>query len=271
MVKVQDLIKIFQQMYEEHWRYEHAHHEKGCVDCSGAFTYSMKQFGIDYPNGSNAIARNYIVGGMKPISEAKPGMAAFKAKEPTESGYSLPEKYKQGGRSYTGDIRDYYHIGLVDEDTKYVLNAKGTNYGFCRDKLTSSNGWDFVAYLKSVDYDNQEKGETTMAEAKVVLPSGASGATVNMRKSAMTDAALIIRVPVGSTVTVLEDLGQWCKITYSGKTGYMMSNYLEYAGQPDESNPSKTELTEDQIRQIDEALKEIEKQIDVIGSITGRG
>ena len=131
MIPVKSLIELFQTMYREHWRYEWGQHREGCVDCSGAFVYAFEQFGRSLPNGSNAIARGYIVGKMLPVSQAKPGMAAFKAKDPGEEGYALPEKYRKGP-----DLRDYYHIGLVDEDPRYVLNAKGTNYGFCKDKLT---------------------------------------------------------------------------------------------------------------------------------------
>ena len=245
-VPVNDLIAVFQQMYNEHWRYEWGHHEKGCVDCSGAFVYAFKKFGISYPNGSNAIARNYTIGKLLPISEARPGMAAFKAKESGED--------------------DYYHIGLVDEDPGYVLNAKGTNYGFCRDALTGKNGWDYVAELKYVDY-GEEKESGDRVDAIVVLPSGATGSTVNMRKSPSKSADIVCKVPVGSEIDVISDQGQWCEIDYGGRVGHMMSNYIEYDGQGGET---ETLTAEDQAR-IDHALKTIEEQIEIIGSITGRG
>lgn len=269
MVKVYDLIKLFQKMYEEHWPYVWGSARDGCVDCSGAFVYAMTKLGgMKYPHGSNAMARKYIVGELLPISEAKPGMVAFKMYRPDEKGYDIPDKYLPGGSSYNGNLNDYYHVGLVDEDPHYVLNAKGTAYGFCRDKLTSANGWDCVAYLKGVDYGNkEEKGESAMQEAKVVLPSGAKGNTVNMRKGPSTDSELVTKVPVGSTVSVEEDLGQWCKINYGNRSGYMMSNYIEYANQEDETDI----LTPEQCGNIDNALKEIERQIDIIGSIVGRG
>ena len=126
-------------MYKERWSYIWGRAEKGCVDCSGAFVYAYKQLGhISIAHGSNAIARRWIVGGMLPLSMAQPGMAAFKAKSPGEDGYDLPERYEQGGASYTGDLMDYYHIGLVDDDPRFVLNAKSSVAGFCRDKLTKT-------------------------------------------------------------------------------------------------------------------------------------
>lgn len=267
-VEVSELISLFQKMYKQKWKYEWGKSTEGCVDCSGAFTYAFRTLGgIGYPNGSNAIARRYSVGGLLPISEAKPGMAALKLHKPGEKGYDLPSKYLKGGSSYNGDLNDYYHIGLVDEDTNYVLNAKGTRYGFCRDKIST---WDCVFYLKGVDYgstSDEPKEDIPMLEAKVVLPSGAKGDTVRMRKRASTSADVVENVPVGSTIMVESDEGQWCKIQYGSKSGYMMSNYIEYAGQQDETDS----LTAEQKKQIDEALKEIERLVDVIGGIVGRG
>lgn len=275
------LIAIFQRMYKEHWRYEMGKAEKGCVDCSGAFVYAFNQFGVKYPHGSNAIARQRTVKGLKPISKAKPGMAAFKLREPSEKGYALPDKYRPGGASYNGDVDDYYHIGLVDETGKYVLNAKGTNYGFCRDSLTAKNGWDCVAYLEDVEY---EKGGESMEDsrpvltARVVLPSGASGNTVNLRSEPKTGPNIIARVPVGSTVKVLCDMGEWCEVQYPPKNGYMMSNYLEYEGQGGESGDGAITISAKDAQAIDKALKEIEIELEairqfaeVIGSVVGRG
>lgn len=259
-VSVENLISLFQTMYSEHWPYVWGKAEKGCVDCSGAFTYAYEQFGIQCPHGSNAIARNFTVGPMLPISEAKPGMAAFKARVPGEKGYDLPDKYKAGI-----DLNDYYHVGLVDEDPKYVLNAKGTNYGFCLDRLNRENGWDCVAYLKYVDYGEEK---TDMGEkAVVVLASGSSGSTVNLREGPGKNYNVIIKVPVGSEVTVEEDRGAWCKVRYGDRTGWMMSNYLEYPGQDGETDS----ITADGRDKIEEALKMIETATDMIGSVVGRG
>lgn len=258
-IPANDLIELFQKMYSEHWPYIWGKAEEGCVDCSGAFTYAFKQFGISCPHGSNAMARRFTVGPMRPLSESKPGMVAFKVRVPGEKGYDLPDKYKSGT-----DLNDYYHVGLVDTDPKFVLNAKGTDYGFCRDRLGREDGWDCVAYLKYVKYNEEEKTMT----ATVVLPTGASGRTVNLREEPSVGKNVIAKVPVGSTVEVKQDAGQWCEIDYSGKVGWMMSNYLEYAGQDGESGDV---LTEAERAAIDEALSQMEEQIETIRSTLGRG
>ena len=260
-IPVGGLIQLFQQMHREHWAYVWGKAEKGTVDCSGAFVYAGRHWGVSYPHGSNAIARKCIVGAMLPISEARPGMAAFKARVPGEKDYALPEKYTQGA-----DLSDYYHIGLVDDDGKHVLNAKGTSYGFCRDELSRKNGWDCVAYLTDVDYGEVIPVEQTKM-ARVVLPAGATGTTVNLRKDSAKTADIVARVPVGSEVRVINDAGEWCYIGYGDKIGWMMSNYLEYAGQDGESGA----ISEEDRAAIEAALKQIEAATETIGSILGRG
>ena len=111
--------------------------------------------------------------------------------------------------------------------------------------------------------------------ARVVLPAGRSGSTVNMREQPSTSSGIIKKVPVGSDVELYEDMGQWCRIGYGGQTGYMMSDYLEY-GQEDETGSA--DLKPEEMDQIDkcltgiqQAVKAIDEWADQIGSIIGRG
>lgn len=261
-IPVNGLIQLFQRMHRERWTYTWGKAEQGNVDCSGAFVYAGNRWGISYPHGSNAIARKCIVGRMLPISEARPGMAAFKARVPGEKDYALPEKYTRGA-----DLNDYYHIGLVDDDGKHVLNAKGSQYGFCRDDLTRSNGWDCVACLADVDYGEEVSPVEEIKFARVVLPARASGTTVNMRKDKDRASQLVARVPVGSEVRVIKDDGEWCHIAYGTDTGWMMANYLEY---PDQDGESESISAADR-EALEAALKQIEAATETIGSILGRG
>jgi len=251
----QELIKEFQRMYQEHWSYVWGAANSGCVDCSGAFVYALTKYGLSIAHGSNSIARNHITGQLLPIDQARPGMVAFKCRSWAES--------ERGNKWYGQPPGDVHHVGLVDDDVRYVLNAKGEKYGFSRDPIRS---WSFVAYLKNITYNSKEASK--MQTATVVLPSGAAGKTVNFRTRPDRDAQLVERVPVGSQVDVLEDQGAWVKIQWAGKTGYMMSNYIEYEGQGGESMP---DLTDDDRIQIDQALKAIETAVDIIGNIVGRG
>lgn len=149
------LLKTFQQMLDEHWTYRMGAAQKGCVDCSGAFVYAYRQQGRSIYHGSNRIARTEIEE-LLPISEAKPGMAAFKVRAPGESRYALPSGYKKGGSHYNGDLRDFYHIGLVGNMGE-VLNAQSAETGFVSSPIGK---WAFVARLKQVDYGDDAADDT---------------------------------------------------------------------------------------------------------------
>lgn len=150
MIPVKDLISVFQKMTNENWPYASpGSNDENGIDCSGAFVYAYRQFDESIYHGSNRIARVHV-GKLLPVSEAKPGMAAFKAREPGEDYYALPQGYMPGGGQYNGDSNDYYHVGLVADDPGYVLNAKNEAEGFVRSKI--SEKWDAVAYLNDVDY-----------------------------------------------------------------------------------------------------------------------
>lgn len=197
------------------------------ADCSGAFVYSYKKYGESIYHGSNRIARKYVVE-LLPISEAKPGMAAFKFYAPGQKGYNLPENYKQGGSQYNGDLNDYYHIGLVDEDPRYVLNSATTVNGFVRSKIT--NGWNACGYLKAVDYSGEsgKDDDEPVVENETMIVTAESGQYVNMRESTSVNSRLIVRVPVGSEVTVIKtDKNGWTGVKYGRHDGYIMTKFLK--------------------------------------------
>lgn len=176
-----DLVRDFQRMHREDWEYTWGAASTGNVDCSGAFVWAYRKRGLSIYHGSNRIARVHVER-LIPYEEAAanglivPGMAAFKVHLPGESGYDLGSQYKPGGDRYNGDVGDYYHIGLVDEDTRYVLNAQGTRNDFERNRITDN--WSHVAKLKDVEYGTHSEEETPLIDMHETIRRGAKGAAV---------------------------------------------------------------------------------------------
>jgi len=176
-----ELVRDFQRMHREDWDYDWGASSDGNVDCSGAFVWAYRQRGLSIYHGSNRIARVHVER-LIPYAEAAanglivPGMAAFKLHLPGESGYDLSSQYKPGGDRYTGDVGDYYHIGLVDEDTRYVLNAQGTKNDFERNKITDN--WSHVAKLLDVDYETPGEADAPMIDVHDTIRRGANGSAV---------------------------------------------------------------------------------------------
>lgn len=210
-IPVHDLIALFQRMYNEHWRYVWGGAESGCVDCSGAFVWAFHQFGKSIAHGSNSIARIYCEA-LQPISAAAPGMAAFKLHRPSQDGYNLPDKYRD-----SPDQNDYYHIGLVDETGKYVLNAQSTSAGFTRTKISK---WGAVGFLKAVAYTKEDQPMQTM------MVNCPDGETVRLREKPSTNAATICKVPSGDIVQGADYDLEWSRVDYDGRSGFMMNKYL---------------------------------------------
>jgi uncharacterized protein YraI len=53
-----------------------------------------------------------------------------------------------------------------------------------------------------------------------------------MRKSAASGSSVVIAIPQYSVIDVLEKGTSWCKVSYGGKTGYVMTGYLSFTGNP---------------------------------------
>lgn len=189
-------------------------------DCSGAFVRAYKAHGLSIYHGSNRIAREYV-DELLPPSAAKPGMMAFKLRKPGKKYYDLPSEYKQGGRHYNGDLNDYYHIGLVDDNPAYVINAQSTQTGVVRSKLT--NGWDCVAWPKAVQHS--DKGGESMPNTNQYRVTAND---VNLRVAKDKGADRVEYLNRGDVVELGIDYGDgWAYVVHGRKSGYVRKEYLE--------------------------------------------
>lgn len=283
MISTGDLIAKFQYALDNHWGYimymthelwseskqKHYNQERAgnpdcamsikygskwyghwVTDCSGLFAWAFKELGGKIAHGSNSIWDRYC--------SAKGTLRNGKRTDGKE--------LKPGTAVFTSTKDRHNHIGLYIGNG-IVIEAQGTQAGVTTTRITNSK-WTHWGELKNVQYSSTPEKEETGMEAKVVLQSGESGSTVNMRKRPSQNADLVMRVPVGSTVTVTQDSGTWCAIEYEGRSGWMMSNYLEYEGQGGESS---ADLTPEEQQEIDRALRAIEEAVETIGKIVGRG
>lgn len=242
------LIDLFEQMLREHWAYDWSGAEKGLVSCAGAFVYAWRVLlGKHIEHGSNWMRRNLISGELLPVSAAKPGMAAFKMRTPSQAKYALPAKYRKGGAAYTGDLNDYYHVGLVGRNGK-VLNAQGTSTGFVESPI--SQNWCGVAYLKDIEYEGVERDMDVLYGVRVI------GGKLNLRESPSTEAKRIGQLPDGELATVYMEENGWLyvKATVNGERlcGWCKQEYTErYKPADDEDEPETVKPDEsDNIGQV---------------------
>lgn len=195
----------------------------GESDCIGLIIGALALAGFRWPgvHGSNWAARNamstldYIPSAAKMFL----GEIVYKIREKGEKGYDLPDRYKS-----SGDLLDYCHVGVVTGIDPLEITHCTSRNGVGGVYVDNTMGnWRYGGMLKYVDYKGQEE-EPMDVWATVYAENGK---TVNLRKEPDKKSVIIARVPVGEEVKMLVSYdNEWDRVSYGGKTGYMMREFL---------------------------------------------
>lgn len=200
-------------------------------DCQAFVEQSIKRAGGDMGDyrGSNDMFRN-ACDKIMTLNEAlaaggvAPGVVLFIVKK--DGGE--PDRYKADGKGNAS------HIGIYTGSQYEVVHSSASRGRVAESTLR--NGWTHVGWLSAVDYyfDLPEDEEKSFDVDSAVV-SARSGSTVRMRVKPDKDAMANANVPVGSEVKVLARKGAWWQISWGGKTGWMMKEFLDsiYAEPPD--------------------------------------
>ena len=196
----------------------------GTCDCVGLIIGAMRRCGhARYPmHSSNYFARYQMAGLCRAVSHADElslGEIVYKARD-DQSG--LNARYLAGGRYDTGDVLDYYHVGVVTCASPLRI-THCTGPGVIVD--TALGKWNRAGRLQGIDYSGAQ-GAGEEGRAMQALVTAPSGTTVNLRERPNAKALLIRKVGVGSTVTVEEQAEGWARVVYGGIRGYMMAQFL---------------------------------------------
>ena len=204
----------------------------GYCDCIGYVIGSLRRTGLKWTgiHGSNWAARKESVNLHKvtSINDLEVGDMVLKACEPGSSGYALPSRYRKGGAYYNGDLKDYYHAGLVYSKNPFQIRHMSSKMTID----TKLGKWNYAARLKPLVNAGAYAANTS---TDVAIPSSGTqaivtaptGSTVNFRKTPSLRGALIMRIKLGQIVDIIEPGEEWCKIKYQKKTGYMMAQFLD--------------------------------------------
>ena len=174
------------------------------TDCSGLFYWAFKELGGYMYHGSNTmwnkycVAKGKLVNGMRSDGQPlKPGTAVFVLKNGS----------------------DRSHVGLyIGNGT--VIEASGTKTGVITTKITNAK-WAEWGELKGVEYEQQEVAPVAPEVGSAVV----NDKKLALRQYPSTNATILTRVEQGQRVQVLSD-NTWTKVSYQGKTGYMMTKFL---------------------------------------------
>lgn len=228
MISIQKYVDGVNSIYVEQPNYELGHDgSDGSCDCIGMVKGAIRRAGGDASglSGTNYAVRHTIRDMRKitSVNDLSVGAVVLKGRQPGESGYSLPEKYQEGGNDFNGDLTDYYHIGTVTQiDPLNIIHMTTPTA-----KIDTKIGkWAYVGWLPQVEHDSPTPEPQPEPEKHMATVYSENGRPVNFRKRPSLSAALIDRIPCGDTVEIIDYRVDWCTIRWHGKDGYMMSEYL---------------------------------------------
>lgn len=136
--------------------------------------------------------------------------------------------------------KNYTNLGIANVNTTLNVRVSPVNgkiigripAGGACEVLETADGWFKVKSGKVEGYVSANyllTGDLAIERAAKELSETATVnvAGLNMRKSASTSAKVITVLKRNTVVKVLEDLGEWLKISYNNMTGYVYSKYTE--------------------------------------------
>ena len=122
--------------------------------------------------------------------------------------------------------------------TVTILSEKDEN-GWYKVSYDGKTGYAISNYIKEDD-SNSEATESAPSKP-TVSKTGTTTENLNLRNQASLSGKILTTIPKGKTVTILseKDENGWYKVSYDGKTGYAISNYIKEG----DSNSESTEST----------------------------
>ena len=121
--------------------------------------------------------------------------------------------------------------------TVTILSEKDEN-GWYKVSYDGKTGYAISNYIKEDD-SNSESTESAPSKP-TVSKTGTTTENLNLRNQASLSGKILTTIPKGKTVTILseKDENGWYKVSYDGKTGYAISNYIKEGDSNSESTDS---------------------------------
>ena len=123
-------------------------------------------------------------------------------------------------------------LGTIPQNTVITVLEKGASW--CKTVYNGQTGYvmaKFLAYLNEAEASSSTAPPETVqnvpygeAIARVTTPSG----SLNLRFSASDTARVLCTIPQNTQIQILERGNLWCKVTYNGETGYVMTKFLTF-------------------------------------------
>lgn len=151
---------------------------------------------------------------------------------------SCPYSHSNGGRTYSSkEVWGGERAWLIAKDDPYDPGPKkGHGVGMSQAGAIemAKQGFNYKQILAFyypgttiVDKYGRDEEPEVIKVAYQAKVTASSGNTVNMRQTPSSSAKVIAQVAVGQVVDIISAADGWSEITWNGKSGYMMSKYLQ--------------------------------------------
>lgn len=212
----------------------------GTCDCIGLAIGAIRRMGLKWTgiHGCNWAARKELDDLQKitGTTDLQPGDLVLKAHGPGEKGYDLPARYKKGGKYYTGDLKDYYHAGVVT-GTNPLRITHMTSPTIKVD--TGLGNWEYHGRLNILLKAAGEPVKTTADSQTADMPTAGvtaivtaeNGKAVKMRQYPSSSCRTWEALPCGTKVEINAPGEEWAKISFGRRRGwYMKAEFLDIVG-----------------------------------------
>lgn len=233
----------------------------GVCDCIGLVMGAMYESGHKkYDLHSTNYFARYQTMELKKASEKElhVGQLLYRARTNQDR---LDGKYMPGGRYYTGDLLDYYHVAVVTS-IKPLRIIECTEHGDVSGILIHDTfkNWDYGGKLRGILYDDEDMGgvyEETEEEIVVLYKARIATQSDPLTLRATASGRKIGEIPKGETVEVLSG-GEWSRVRWGDALGYVSSAYLEVIEEEAQDEEQPADLSEQTtttfIREDDEGV-----------------
>lgn len=194
----------------------------GTCDCIGMPRGALKRedvTGITNMGGTNQAARKTIENLREIVgtSDLQLGDVVLKVRDKDDPDYPLPDRYRKGHPDYDprwGET-NFTHIGTVTGVNPLEITHMTSPTA---KKDTKLGNWRYVGQLPWV-----KRGADPEPEGYAVV----TGKKVALRTAPTTQASVILRVNTGEKVKIeTPPPSEWEYVSYKGKTGYMMKEFI---------------------------------------------
>ena len=142
-----------------------------------------------------------------------------------------------------GTVYGYTNIGIVQVDGNLNIRKEASENGEIIGKiknggavnvLDSADGWVHISSGKvegyvSADYLVTGQEAVELANQLVAWVATATGDGLRIRQEPNTDSPIIINVSSGEKLDMVEDMGDWVKVSIDGDEGYVSADYVTIA------------------------------------------